>query len=359
MPPSASASAPLRRSVAPVNAPFSWPKRMLSASVGGMLPQSTTTKAPSLRSLASWIALATSSLPVPVSPRMRTRQRRARHLLEHAEDAPHPRRAADEGPEPVGEPDLDAALGLRLEGDARAPDRELARRRHDGLAHAHRRRGTCRWCCPRSLTRMPSLTARSSQWNALTSGSATTMCAPGSRPTTSGSTSMVNWPPSGGLRDPRRRRTSAGPACASRSSDRCASLSARRWCARLRLGRLRVDLQRLEQRELVARDADAAVAEEQRSFSASCARTWPMKRMGSPVRVYPSCTSARLRPLAALEASAPCAACRTPRPGSFTRLSAHDRPRNGMPAPWKCHRLSTLCSGAMTTGSPESEWLWK
>ncbi len=45
---------------------------MLSASVGGMLPQSTTTNGPLLRGLASWMALATTSLPVPVSPRMST-----------------------------------------------------------------------------------------------------------------------------------------------------------------------------------------------------------------------------------------------------------------------------------------------
>ena len=45
---------------------------MLSARVGGIDPQSTTTNGPRLRRLASWIARATTSLPVPVSPSMST-----------------------------------------------------------------------------------------------------------------------------------------------------------------------------------------------------------------------------------------------------------------------------------------------
>ncbi len=45
---------------------------MLSASVSGIAPQSTTTNGLSFRGLASWIDFATPSLPVPVSPRMRT-----------------------------------------------------------------------------------------------------------------------------------------------------------------------------------------------------------------------------------------------------------------------------------------------
>ena len=89
-------------------------------------------------SLASWMALATSSLPVPVSPRMSTDERRVRDLLEHAEDAPHLGAVAHQRAEAVGEPDVDLALGLRLDDDARAADRELAGRGHDGLAHAHR-----------------------------------------------------------------------------------------------------------------------------------------------------------------------------------------------------------------------------
>ena len=65
-------------------------------------------------------------------------ERRARDLLEHAEHAPHARRAADQGAEAVGEPDVDTALGLRLEVHARAPREQLDGRGHDGLAHAHR-----------------------------------------------------------------------------------------------------------------------------------------------------------------------------------------------------------------------------
>ena len=53
---------------APVNAPFSWPNSSLSKSVSGIAPQSTATNGAEARGLAWWIARATSSLPVPVSP---------------------------------------------------------------------------------------------------------------------------------------------------------------------------------------------------------------------------------------------------------------------------------------------------
>ena len=138
VPPSASASAPLRRSFAPVNAPFSCPKRMLSASVGGIDPQSTTTNGPPLRSLASWIALATSSLPVPVSPRMSTesgvfatfsRTLKTRRIFGDV---------AHERTEPVREPDVDAVLLLRLDVDLRLADGELDRRRDERFADAER-----------------------------------------------------------------------------------------------------------------------------------------------------------------------------------------------------------------------------
>ena len=56
-----------RRS-APVNAPFSWPNSSASIRLGGMAPQSTTTSGPAARVLAWWIASASASLPVPVSP---------------------------------------------------------------------------------------------------------------------------------------------------------------------------------------------------------------------------------------------------------------------------------------------------
>ena len=72
VPPSASSRRPRRRSRAPVNAPFSWPKNSLSTRVAGMAPQLTATKGPSLLFEWRWIARATSSLPVPDSPWTRT-----------------------------------------------------------------------------------------------------------------------------------------------------------------------------------------------------------------------------------------------------------------------------------------------
>jgi hypothetical protein len=68
VPPSASAKRPSRLTVAPVNAPRSWPKNSLSMSAAGMAAQFTLTSGLSLRVLAAWRARAKSSFPVPVSP---------------------------------------------------------------------------------------------------------------------------------------------------------------------------------------------------------------------------------------------------------------------------------------------------
>ena len=57
---------------APVYAPRSCPKSSASASVGGMAPQLTATNGFSARGLWRWMAQATSSFPVPVSPVMST-----------------------------------------------------------------------------------------------------------------------------------------------------------------------------------------------------------------------------------------------------------------------------------------------
>jgi hypothetical protein len=67
-PPCASSKRPRRRWVAPVNAPFSWPKSSDAMSSRGIAAQLTLTKAPDARADRRWIARATSSLPVPVSP---------------------------------------------------------------------------------------------------------------------------------------------------------------------------------------------------------------------------------------------------------------------------------------------------
>jgi len=57
---------------APVKAPFSYPNSSLSRRVSGSAPQLTAMKGLYFRELLVWMALATSSLPVPVSPLMKT-----------------------------------------------------------------------------------------------------------------------------------------------------------------------------------------------------------------------------------------------------------------------------------------------
>ena len=72
VPPSASSNRPALRSVAPVNAPASWPNSSDSSSVSGRAAQLMAMKDFSARSEWVWIIRAASSLPVPVSPSSRT-----------------------------------------------------------------------------------------------------------------------------------------------------------------------------------------------------------------------------------------------------------------------------------------------
>ncbi len=71
MPPSAVSNVPLRRAAAPVNAPFSWPNSSDSSSVSVSAAQDMATNGPWRRGLSAWIARASSSLPVPLSPSTR------------------------------------------------------------------------------------------------------------------------------------------------------------------------------------------------------------------------------------------------------------------------------------------------
>ena len=57
---------------APVKAPAIWPKSSLSTRFSGMAPQLRTRKGSFPRLEKAWMALATRSLPVPVSPRIST-----------------------------------------------------------------------------------------------------------------------------------------------------------------------------------------------------------------------------------------------------------------------------------------------
>ena len=73
VPPSASAKAPSRAATAPVNAPRSWPNNSLPDSDGTIVVQSTTISSPlAVRGSSVWISCAMSSLPVPLSPVIRT-----------------------------------------------------------------------------------------------------------------------------------------------------------------------------------------------------------------------------------------------------------------------------------------------
>ena len=68
MPPSARSMSPGLEAMAPVNAPFSWPNSSDSSTSRGSAPQWIGTNGRSARAERSWMARATSSLPVPLSP---------------------------------------------------------------------------------------------------------------------------------------------------------------------------------------------------------------------------------------------------------------------------------------------------
>ena len=68
MPLAAASNLPAERSVAPVKAPFSWPKSSASIRSRGMAAMFTATNGPCLRQPKECSARATSSLPVPLSP---------------------------------------------------------------------------------------------------------------------------------------------------------------------------------------------------------------------------------------------------------------------------------------------------
>ena len=87
VPPSAISKRPLRVARAPVNAPFSWPNSSLSSSSAGIAPQLIGTNGRSRRGEASWMARATTSLPVPDSPRISTLLSNGGHLRDQLIDA--------------------------------------------------------------------------------------------------------------------------------------------------------------------------------------------------------------------------------------------------------------------------------
>ena len=90
MPPAASSrTVPSFLRSAPVNAPLSCPNSSDSSSASGIAPQSSATNGRARRPLSRWIACATTSLPVPVSPEHEHGESRGRDggdLLDHGAD---------------------------------------------------------------------------------------------------------------------------------------------------------------------------------------------------------------------------------------------------------------------------------
>ena len=72
MPLSATWNLPLRWLIAPVNAPFTWPKSSLSATDSASAAQFKYSSGLLARADCWWICLAINSLPVPVSPKINT-----------------------------------------------------------------------------------------------------------------------------------------------------------------------------------------------------------------------------------------------------------------------------------------------
>jgi hypothetical protein len=72
VPPSAAAAAPGLSEIAPVNEPRRWPKTSDSSRSTGIAPQLSAMKGPRARADSRCTASAASSLPVPLSPVMKT-----------------------------------------------------------------------------------------------------------------------------------------------------------------------------------------------------------------------------------------------------------------------------------------------
>ncbi len=68
VPPAASSKRPRRAPVAPVKLPRAWPKSSDSSIPSAIAPQSTAMNGPALCADAAWMARATSSFPVQLSP---------------------------------------------------------------------------------------------------------------------------------------------------------------------------------------------------------------------------------------------------------------------------------------------------
>ena len=96
LPPLASAKRPFLFVVAPVKAPRTWPNSSDSSSVSGIAAQLILMSGRWRCALRSWMARATSSLPVPVSPVTQHRAARLGHPLGAMDDVLHQPASADD-----------------------------------------------------------------------------------------------------------------------------------------------------------------------------------------------------------------------------------------------------------------------
>ncbi len=139
VPPSAVSKRPTARRSAPVNAPFSWPKRSDSASVSGSAAASITTKGLSARSEHAVDRARDLLLARPRLALDEHAQALGRDALERREELAHGGGPADEVAERLGGAE-GAGRGLVVEVEAEhgAADGELTARRELDLRHAVR-----------------------------------------------------------------------------------------------------------------------------------------------------------------------------------------------------------------------------
>ena len=130
VPPSAFSNRPRLLACAPVKAPRTWPNSSLSSRPSGIAVQLIGTKGFSERSPWKWMARATTSLPVPLSPVISTRAARVRDALDQREDLAHRRALADQLAERAAAIHRAAQLLVLLERERAVRERALDREDH-------------------------------------------------------------------------------------------------------------------------------------------------------------------------------------------------------------------------------------
>ena len=141
MPPSAISNLPARSRLAPVKAPATCPNSSLSAMDSGSAAQLTWISASSRRGEVSWICRATSSLPTPVSPVMRTARSERGDQMDLVEQPARGRAGAEDLPA-AGEPRAALQLARHLAPPLGRPLQRLdqAGRAHGGPGQRAERR---------------------------------------------------------------------------------------------------------------------------------------------------------------------------------------------------------------------------